>query len=141
MYLIWAKEDKKSAGRDLTSLKHLVAAFGHRKLSDIHSFLVENHKIRRRAEKTPKDASVQPATINRELACLKRMLNLAVKWGKLQHNPISEVKLFKEPKGPARFLSEEEATRLIEACSETIRPIIITALNTGMRLCEILTLS
>ena len=141
VYLDWAKEHKKSLRRDLTSIKHLEGAFGNKKLSDIHPFHVESYKIRRRSEKTPKGGEVQPGTINRELACLKRMLNLAVQWDMLEYNQIQGVKLFKEPKGPVRFLSEEEAARLIEACNATFRPIVITALNTGMRLNEILTLT
>ena len=51
----------------------------------------------------------------------------------------------KNPKGKDRILSEEEETRLLEAVklstkSQHLEPIIITALNTGMRKGEILNL-
>ena len=37
-----------------------------------------------------------------------------------------------------RYLSKEECAELIEACNHHVRPIVITALNTGMRKQEIL---
>lgn len=73
------------------------------------------------------------------------MFTMAVKWGRAQRNPVKEVKMFKEPKGRERILSEEEEGRLLEAVESTTKsqhltPIIITALNTGMRKGEILNL-
>lgn len=55
-------------------------------------------------------------------------------------NPVRAVTLFPEPKLSYRWLSEEEARKLIDACSSHLKPIVVTALNTGMRLREILTL-
>ena len=133
-YIEWAKENKRSWARDAISINHLAVDFSHRRLVDIHPFHVEKYKTARKAE-------VSPATVNREVACLKRILNLAVKWGQLQQNPIREVRFFKEPGSPVHFLSEDEAARLIEACSNTLRPIVVTALNTGMRRGEILSLT
>lgn len=46
----------------------------------------------------------------------------------------------REPKGRLRFLTEQEAERLVECCAEHLRPIVVTALNTGLRLEEILKL-
>jgi len=133
-YLAWAKQNKKSWERDAYSVAALEPVFGHRRLREIHPFHVESYKIWRKAQ-------VSPATVNREVACLKRILNLATKWGKLQANPVREVKPFKEPRAPVRFLSEEEARRLIEACSPTLRPIVVVAIHTLLRKGEILGLT
>lgn len=84
---------------------------------------------------------VANATINRELACLKRMYSLAIKWGEAKKNPVKDVDFLEEPPGRTRFLSERECRRLIECSDNHLKPIIITALNTGMRLSEILTLN
>jgi integrase len=134
LYLEWAKEHKKSWERDWYSIKKLEIVFGSRNLSAINPFLVEGYKRQRKEV-------VSPATVNREVACLKRILNVAVEWKKLQSNPIREVKPFKEPRVNERFLSEEEAVRLLSACSSSLRPVVLTALNTGMRKQEILSLT
>jgi len=54
---------------------------------------------------------------------------------------VKQVKLFRDNNKRLRFLSEEETTALLDACSVFLRPIVITALNTGMRLGEILSLT
>ncbi len=61
---------------------------------------------------------LSPATVNRELACLKTMFNKAVDWGMGESNPAVKVKLLREPKGRLRYLTEEEAERLVECCAE-----------------------
>jgi serine/threonine protein kinase len=86
-----------------------------------------------------------PATINRELGCLRHMFNMALKWKKAQVNPVREVKFLKEPKEKDRILTEEEEVKLLEAVrtghkSKHLEGIILTALNTGMRKGEILSL-
>jgi len=83
---------------------------------------------------------VKNGTINRELTCLKRMYNLAIKWGESRINPAIEIDMLEEPPGRTRFLSEKDAQKLIQNCSMHIKPIVILALNTGMRLGELLTL-
>jgi len=133
VYLDWAKQNKKSWERDVYSLKELIPVFGGLRLAAIHPFKVEQYKIDRKKK-------VKPATVNREVALLKRILNIAVEWGKLKDNPIRNVKALKEPRGIDRFLSEEECSRLVKACQEPFRSIVITALNTGMRKSEILNL-
>jgi integrase len=108
-------------------------------LSEIGPFLVEKYKLSRKVEKA------EPATINRELGCLRHMFNMAIKWKKAQGNPVREVKFLKEPEAKDRILSEEEEAKLLEAIrtghkAKHLEPIIITALNTGMRKGEILNL-
>ena len=138
-YLKYSKGNKKpnSSLRDECSLKHLSKFFGAKMLSDITPFLVEKYKL------TRKEKEAEPGTINRELGCLRHMFNMAAKWKKVQSNPVKEVKFLKEPKGKDRILSHEEETRLLETVrlttkSQHLEPIIVTALNTGMRKGEIL---
>ena len=57
------------------------------------------------------------ATINRYLATLSHMLNVAKKeWRLIDRNPVSDISKKKESRGRTRFLSEVERTRLLEAC-------------------------
>lgn len=101
--------------------------------------MVEKYKL------TRKEEGAGPATINRELGCLRHMFNMAIKWKKAQVNPVREVRFLKEPKEKDRILTEEEEAKLLEAVrtghkAKHLEPIIITALNTGMRKGEILNL-
>jgi integrase len=51
------------------------------------------------------------------------------------------VKCLKEPPGRLRYLTGEEMDALVGACSPHLRPIVLTALHTGMRKSEILGLT
>jgi len=129
----YSKPNKRSSWRDEISFKHLASFFGARCLHEITPLDVEKYKVQR-LEK------VAPATVNRELACLKHMFNKAIEWGKAEENPTLKVKLLREENKRVRYLEKEETQALLDACSERLRPIVITALNTGMRKSEILNL-
>ncbi len=133
IYIRYAKINKKSWRRDVTSLGNILPFFKDMKIKHITPLDIENYKQKRSEE-------VKPTTVNRELACMKHMFNLAIKWKKASANPVTEVKFFKENNKRLRFLSEEEIHRLMECSSPQLKPIVITAITTGMRLNEILTL-
>ncbi|MGA2534088.1 MAG: tyrosine-type recombinase/integrase [Candidatus Aminicenantales bacterium] len=128
---LYCKENKRSWDRDEISLAHLKAFFKDETLQTIGAESIERFKAARRAE-------VAPATVNRELACLKTALTKAVEWGRLETNPAARVKKFKEPPARERILTSDEAARLLAAAGPELRPVIITALGTGMRRGEIL---
>ncbi len=52
---------------------------------------------------------------------------------------VRKVKLFREDKR-LRFLSVEESQSLVSVCDERLMPVVVTALNSGMRRAEILNL-
>ncbi len=82
-----------------------------------------------------------PATVNRMLAILKHMLRKATDWDMVEEDILKrtrKVRLLKEPPGRLRYLSKDECQALIGACISHLKPIMITALNTGMRKGEIL---
>ena len=109
-------------------------------LNDIGPQLVENYKAKRKADITPRKTIVTEATINREIALLKTIFNKALEWGRIEENPMSRVKKFKENQKAMRILSDKEIIKLIDAAPSHISPIIIIAANTGMRKMEILSL-
>lgn len=140
-YLEYSKSNKRplSSLRDESSLKHLQRAFDGKRLSEISPFSIEKYKTTRKTE------GAKPMTINHEMACLRHMFTMAVKWGKAEGNPFKEVKFLKEPQGKDRILAPEEEARLLsyvrsKAKSKHLEAIIVTALNTGMRKGEILRL-
>lgn len=133
IYMEYAKANKRSWLRDHTSLTHLVPEFGTKKLDEITSRSIEEYKIKR-LEK------VKPATVNRELVLLKHQFNLAISWGNAATNPMKGVRLLREANIQERILTKDEIARLLSVCSDYFRPIVLTALHTGMRKMEILTL-
>ncbi len=118
---------------ELPPLKRLKAYFGGKYLHEITPQSIEQFKAQAVNE-------VSPATVNRALALLRSIFNKAAAWGKFDgKNPVKGIKFFKE-QPRLRFLEKEEIAKLLENCSKHLRPIAITALNTGMRKGEILNL-
>lgn len=89
--------------------------------------------------RTAKPKPIAPATQNRYLASIGRMMSLAVELEWLEYAP--KVKAKREPRVNVRWITHEEAERLI-ACADKpwIRNIIQFALATGCRAGEILSL-
>jgi len=77
-----------------------------------------------------------PQTMNRYLAFLKHILNLAVKDGKIDRNPVCSVKFSPEPQGRLRFLSEEEIKTLKEKMAPDDWKMVAFSLETGLRQSE-----
>ena len=133
-YLEYAKINKKSWWRDQTSLNKLIPFFGDMLLSKITVAHIEKYKKIRLDE-------VKPATINRDLACLKHMFTIAEKLGKYDgKNPVKETKFLQERQYVMKILDREEIARLINASTGYLRAMIVLALNTGMRRGEIFNL-
>lgn len=133
----YSKLNKKSWKCDDYCLQaHLVPYFREYELKEITPLLIEKY----RAERLK--SGMRKSSTNRELALLKKMFNLAIDWQYAKENPVRKVKLFSEKDNlKERVLSKEEEIRLLAECADHLRPIIITALNTGMRKNEILTLT
>lgn len=84
-------------------------------------------------------------SVNRYLAALSHAFTVSVReWGWLDRNPVKSVSRLKEPRGRVRFLSDDERDRLLKACKESAHPVlyplVITALSTGCREGELLSL-
>lgn len=93
--------------------------------------------------------SVKPATVNRELATLKRVYALHCEWVSAKNAPrlhatnsdLLKIKLLPEDNLKTACWTEEECKKLLDAChNERIKMIIYTALMTGLRLSAILSL-
>jgi len=112
--------------------------FSGKLVSQISVYDVETFFAHRKSVPTIKGTPRSAATCNRELGALKRLINKAITWGMAVSNPVLSVKPLREERGRMRFLSLEEAGRLMECASHHLRPIIATALCTGMRRGEIM---
>ena len=134
-YLKFSQANKRPMvyKRDRIIIKHLLKTFSGYETKTISAHDLEEYKSIRIAD-------VSPATVNREVTCIKHMFNKAVEWQYLKHNPLLSVKRFKEPPGRLRYLTANEINSLLNVCTNHLKPIVIMALNTGMRKGEILNL-
>src|SRR2546423_1390210 len=153
----------RSAVKCQSLIKALRERFGKKKLPTITYGEIERYRAdrlktptrgdiarHREALKTDPKAEIRStraiATVNRELAALRRMLNVASREGWIQKNPFGMgdalVSLADERKRE-RILTREEEARLLAACTgkrQHLRPIIIAAIDTGCRRGELLKL-
>jgi excisionase family DNA binding protein len=136
MYLEnYAKVNKRSWKDDFYRLQGFVEFFGTVLLHEVSPIDIEKFKSAKLEE------GIAKSTVNRYLAILKRMFNIAIEWGYAKDNPVKRVKFYSEKDNlKERILTEVEEDRLLEASSEHLRPILVVALNTGMRRGEILNL-
>jgi integrase len=169
-YLVEAQyhEGRKIAGlRSLATqegiLETLREHFGNKRLrlltySDLRGFRAERLKTptrgdvarhRAKLEQDPKAefcSTRSIASVNRELALLRRMLNVAVREGWLTRNPFTAgetlISLADERKRE-RILTREEEARLLAACTGRrahLKALVVAALDTGCRQGELLKL-
>ena len=131
-YMEHAKANKRSWLRDEQMLKQLTEYFrSERPLTEIAPVDIEGYKLHRRTQ-------VSGSTVNRELALLKRMFNLAIEWDLfLDRNPVCRVRFFKEFNIHCRVVSIEEGERLLRNAAPFLQDLIVFALNTGLRVGEI----
>jgi integrase len=100
-----------------------------RTLRQVTSGDIERYVARRIEE-------MAPASINRELAFLKRVFNIAIRDGLAESNPVRPVKLFRENNQRVRFLTDEEDPQLRDAIGEGEWPKVAVAAHTGLRQAE-----
>ncbi len=148
---------KASFERDVDSIQNLKRILGEStKLRDLTAGRIEGYQRKRleeyrsvylRHKDRPVTRSVtslktiRPATVNREVACLKTMISRAIKHGKLDTNPILRVKKLPENNVRERVLDNDHFELLLQACPQHLRPIVLVAYYTGMRRSEILFLT
>ena len=135
---------KKSHSRDVQAFRNLARILGPTtKLKDLSRLKVELFRSRRLEEPSGQrsNAKTAVATVNRELRVLVHALNLAVENRILNENPLRGLKMLPERNERERILSPEEANRLVSVSPPHMQPMILIALNTGMREAEILGLS
>jgi integrase len=131
----YATANKRSWLRDEQILTHLNTPSGTTQRVNIGALQIERYKLDRLKQ------SASPATVNRELAVLKHMFNMAEHWQLFfGRNPVRGVKFLEEDKLQSRSLSEAEEEELLQCCSPYLGDLVTFAINTGLRLGEILNL-
>jgi integrase len=82
----------------------------------------------------------KPATVNREIDCLRQMLKKATVWGMMEVSPFDKLdsRRLRENNRKERYLTKAEILRLLPECPAHLRPIVETALHAGLRQGEVL---
>ena len=143
---------KRTIENDRKIIKRLLLFFGEATpLTEITAPRIAEYRIMRLttvSEKTKR--TLEPGSVNRELSVLRGLLRLAAdqECGYLDQAP--KVRLEREPQGRLRFLTDDEATRLLDECrkaaehpvvscrSPCLYLVVVVALSTGMRKSEVL---
>ncbi len=131
---------KRSAKNDQQRMLFLKKYFGHYIVSQLQSKHIATYRDKRLAE------GKQGSTVIKEIGSMSHLLDISIKdWGiPLVNNIASLVRKPRQAKGRDRRLIDEEELVLIQAAknskSPLLAPIITLALETGMRLGELLSL-
>ena len=131
---------KKSAKNDRQRMLFLKKYFGHYKASQLQSKHIAIYRDKRLAE------GKQGSTVIKEIGSMSHLLDISIKdWGiPLVFNVATLVRKPKQAKGRDRRLIDDEELILLQAAknskSPLLAPIITLALETGMRLGELLSL-
>ena len=139
-FLKWSevehKEHPATYQRYRTSSKAILAylKFKGKAIDEITPAMIEDYKAHRgrqsgRRTKRP----IKPATVNRELACLKAMYFHALKDRHDFGNPVSEIAFLPENNEQNRVLTFEEQQKYLSAANDNLKDVAGLILETGMR--------
>jgi len=113
------------------AISHLKMDFGKQLLCDLSGEDLAAYQTRRKRE------GVSNRTVNLELGVLRSILRRYRMWEAIA----ADVDFLKESPSPGRALTADEETRLLDAASKSRcrspYPVIMLAINTGMRASEI----
>ncbi len=135
-YVKWA-ERQRGYKKKLSVINQLADQFGHYPLRRFDTMMIEQFQTERLQK------GHKPATVNRHIATLKHMFTKATDWNMVEEETLKrvrKVKLLEENNRRLRYLNKDECIALLNACKKHLKPIVMTAINTGMRKEEILNL-
>lgn len=147
-FLQWSEQQHKAHPathrRYRVSSAALLSHFADQPLDRITAEDVERFKAARAVEyKTVKGkekgerrqtkSHIKPATVNRELACLKALFNHAIKSDLAVRNPVSRVAFLVEQNEQTRVLSFDEQEKYLAKATPLLRDVATLMLETGMR--------
>lgn len=153
-FLKWAKAEHP--GRPATARRYRVSSvalldyFGSMRIDRIDAPAIEQFKDWRKVQKAkPRKTKhvkaqptgrIKPATVNRELACLKKLFYYFKRNRRLiSDNPASDVKMLAEERNFHVLTHDQESVYLAE-CTQPLHDIAVLMLETGMRNDEVYTM-
>jgi len=129
-------------------LTHFREYFGTRKLTEITYGDIYCYRSERLKVQTPAKRTRTVASMNRELAYLRRIFNIALRQGWINKNPLNagETLILNScERRRERILTYEEEVRLLDACEHPqrrhVKSLLMALLDTGARKGEMLKLA
>lgn len=114
------------------SINNLISFLGNKRISSVTYLQLERFK-NHRAEKVSKTSA------NMEIRTIKAIMNFAVRSDFILKNPAANVKQFRLPEKEKMSFSKQDLEQIFNVITDPIiGRIVIFALNTGLRLSEIL---
>ncbi len=129
---------QSSHERDQLLYKNVKSTFGPMLLGAITTADIEKYFSKRKNGVTCRGTPPSKAQMNRERQFLGSVLGMAKRWGLIDRNFVEDVKKLREDNAQDRVLSPEEEKEILKTSPGFLVPIIQVAINTGMRLGEIL---
>ena len=120
-------------GRAVFILRHL----GDHEAMKLGRSDVEAYRTTRLEENTRRGKPPSKATLNREVALLKRMYSYAVECEVLPHSPIAHVPMLEEDNVRQRTLTEAEIASIVAHAGPQLGPMFLAYYDTGMRKTEL----
>lgn len=136
-YIEWMMVRHKSANLKLYLIQQLVDAFGNLPLRRLTPTIVSEHQTGYLTK------GLKNSSINKKISLLKAMIAWSVENAMVEQDildKLKRVKMLKDDSKRLRYLTVDDSKALVAACEPYFRPVIITALTTGMRKREILNL-
>lgn len=150
----WMASDRKAntIRSYAACLRVLAKTFGSMRLSEITTWQLESYRQKRSAgvklterpdnltdldwaRRCRQALAGAPVRVSRELAVMKCLFNKCISWGVFEGlNPATKIKFRREPRQRLRFLEAEETDRLLSACSEPLKTLVLVGINCGLRI-------
>jgi integrase len=131
-----AEGDVKPYHRDRA--KMLLPFFSETPIGRITKNDIARYRKQRHADHLQKQDKDDPkplseTTINRDIEVIRHLLFWAADEGFIPANPIARIRMVRERGKRRQVISVADELKLLAACSAHLRPIVITALDTGLR--------
>lgn len=127
------RERRTTRHIDIQIKKHLAPAFGQIRVADLSTKDIENYRRLRKSQPGHSGNQTSNATVNRELALLRRSLTL----GRREVPPMVlrdfYIQMLPENNVRQGFLQDEDYSALLTALPEHLRALFAVAYETGIR--------
>src|ERR1700694_2480142 len=117
-----SKRDNDTWKSEEGRAKHLVRHLGQKLAAGLTVKDVDEYRMKRLAETTRRKKAPSPASLDREVELLKRMLNYAVSCGSLSSHPAAAVNLLRKPNVRRSVVDDAAFTKLHMAAEAELKP-------------------
>lgn len=138
------KAERDRLRKSVTTLgrwQNLQPFFGARIFAELKRTDVAAYRLERAKDRTNRGRAPQIASVNREVATLRRMGNWALDAGLLISNPLARLRMEHEDNVRSAYLSPEAQRAIVAHAPPIVRELLIVLGASGMRIGEALGLT